>query len=326
MIERRGEQDVEKNDIEVINFTKKYGKFTAVDNISFNVTQSNICGFIGPNGAGKTTTINTISNLLFPNNGEVLVFGRDVTREIKEIKKNMRVLFSEDYFYKNLSGMDNLLFIAELHKIPRDDAKRQIREYADKLGLDLKKKANDLSRGNKRKLSVVSALLGEPKLLILDEPTTGLDPLIQIEMFNLIKEVNREQGTTIFFSSHILSEVQNICVDVIFIKEGIISKTGKIESLLQKEILLEYANEQAALRNFGLIKELKTDAKHNAGGMPSVSYKGNKINISPSNVVEFNRLLSLNKFYTDKDLVDISIKSKDLESVFILDYQTGVQS
>jgi ABC-2 type transport system ATP-binding protein len=215
------------NVIEIDNLTKKYGSARGIDNVSFNVEEGEIFGFIGPNGAGKSTTIRTLLSLIYPTSGSAKIFGKDCIKYSAEIKKEMGYLPSEVFYYDKMKVIDLLKYSASFYK---KDCSKRMQELAEIMDLDLNKKIDDLSYGNRKKVGIVQGLLHEPKLVILDEPTGGLDPLMQQKFFDLLEEENKK-GTTILFSSHILSEVQKMCNRVAIIKEGKIISLEKISTL-----------------------------------------------------------------------------------------------
>ncbi|WP_028608544.1 ABC transporter ATP-binding protein [Paenibacillus harenae] len=215
------------NVIEIKNLTKTYGKARGITNISFNVEEGEIFGFIGPNGAGKSTTIRTLLSLIYPTGGSAKIFGKDCIESAHEIAKDIGYLPSEVFYYDNMKVMDLLKYSASFYK---KDCWKRIMELAEIMDLDLNKKIDDLSLGNKKKVGIVQGLLHDPKLIILDEPTSGLDPLMQQKFFELLEQVNKK-GATILFSSHILSEVQRLCDRVAIIKEGQIVQVEKISIL-----------------------------------------------------------------------------------------------
>jgi ABC-2 type transport system ATP-binding protein len=215
------------NVIEIQNLTKTYGKVRGISDINFHVEQGEIFGFIGPNGAGKSTTIRTLLSLIYPTSGSAKIFGKDCIEFAPEIKKEIGYLPSEVFYYDNMKVKDLLNYSASFYK---KDCKKRIRELVEIMDLDVNKKIDDLSLGNKKKVGIVQGLLHEPKLIILDEPTSGLDPLMQQKFFELLEEENK-RGATILFSSHILSEVQRLCNRVAIIKEGRIVTVEKISTL-----------------------------------------------------------------------------------------------
>lgn len=230
------------NVIESNQLTKMYGKARGISNVSFTVKEGEIFGFIGPNGAGKSTTIRTLLALIYPTSGSATIFGKDCIKYAPEIKKEIGYLPSEVFYYDNMKVIDLLKYSASFYK---KDCTKRIRELAEALNLDLSKKIDDLSLGNKKKVGIVQGLLHEPKLIILDEPTSGLDPLMQQKFFELLREENKK-GATILFSSHILSEVQKLCDRVAIIKEGEIVKVETMSALTEnsyKKFRLEVVNQ-----------------------------------------------------------------------------------
>lgn len=217
------------NVIEINHLTKMYGKSRGITDVSFSVEEGEIFGFIGPNGAGKSTTIRLLLSLIYPTSGSATIFGKDVVKFAPEIKKEIGYLPSEVFYYDNMKVIDLLKYSASFYK---KDSTKRMKELAEVMELDLTKKIDDLSLGNKKKVGIVQGLLHEPKLIILDEPTSGLDPLMQLRFFDLLEKENRK-GATILFSSHILSEVQRLCDRVAIIKEGEIVQVEKISQLKQ---------------------------------------------------------------------------------------------
>jgi ABC-2 type transport system ATP-binding protein len=220
-------EGLKMNVIEIKNLTKNYGKARGIIDVSFNVEEGEIFGFIGPNGAGKSTTIRTLLSLIYPTSGSATIFGKDCVEFGPEIKKEIGYLPSEVFYYDNMKVIDLLKYSASFYK---KDCSKRIRELAEIMDLDLNKKIDDLSFGNKKKVGIVQGLLHEPKLIILDEPTSGLDPLMQQKFFDLLEQENKK-GATILLSSHILGEVQRLCNRVAIIKDGKIIKVEKISTL-----------------------------------------------------------------------------------------------
>ncbi len=215
------------NVIEINELTKYYGQQRGIEKVTFDVKKGEIFGFIGPNGAGKSTTIRTLLSLIYPTSGNATIFGKDIVKEGYSIKKDIGYLPSEVFYYDNMKVMDILKYSASFYK---KDCTKRIHELSEIMDLNLSKKVEDLSYGNKKKVGIVQGLLHEPKLLILDEPTSGLDPLMQQKFFSLILEENRK-GTTVLFSSHILTEVQKLCHRVGIIKDGSMIRVDNIDAL-----------------------------------------------------------------------------------------------
>ena len=215
--------------IEVDHLTKYYGKSRGIVDVSFRVEEAEIFGFIGPNGAGKSTTIRLLLSLIHPTSGSARVFGKDVVTQGTEIRRDIGYLPSEVYYYEGMKVIDLLKYSASFYD---HDCTRRMHELSDLMELELNRRISDLSYGNKKKVGIVQGLLHSPKLLFLDEPTAGLDPLMQRKFFDLIRQENA-RGVTVFFSSHILGEVQRLCTRVGIIREGRIVEISDIRTLQQ---------------------------------------------------------------------------------------------
>lgn len=290
------------NVIEIKNLTKTYGKSRGISDISFSVEEGEIFGFIGPNGAGKSTTIRTLLSLIYPTSGSATIFGKDTVQFAPEIKKEIGYLPSEVFYYDNMKVKDLLNYSASFYK---KDCSKRIKELAEIMDLDLNKKIDDLSLGNKKKVGIVQGLLHEPKLIILDEPTSGLDPLMQQKFFELLEEENRK-GATILFSSHILTEVQRLCNRVAIIKEGKIVTVEKISTLKEntyKKFKVE-TKETLAPYYFNLPGVNKLEVK---GNLTSFLFKGN-INEVMRKIAEI-------------EITNLWIEEPDLEEIFMHYYE-----
>lgn len=213
--------------IETRGLTKNYGKARGIIDVDLTVEEGEIFGFIGPNGAGKSTTIRTLLSLIRKTRGEARIFGMDCEKDREKILEQVGYLPSEVFYYEDMKAGELLNYSASFY---HKDCSSKIKGLAGALELDLHKKIEDMSLGNKKKVGIIQGLLHSPRLIILDEPTSGLDPLMQKTFFELIQEENR-RGATVLFSSHILSEVQRICDRVAIIKEGRIISTQKISEL-----------------------------------------------------------------------------------------------
>ncbi len=207
--------------------TKSYGKSRGIINLDLSVDEGEFFGFIGPNGAGKSTTIRTLLGLIYPTSGRAEIFGKDIVKQKKEILADVGYMPSEAFFYSGMSVREVIALSAKLRKA---DCGKEAEALCERLGLDTAKRVDELSLGNRKKVSVVCALQHKPKLCILDEPTSGLDPLIQKEFFDILKERHSE-GATIFLSSHILSEIQKNCSRAAIIKDGRLIALDSMENL-----------------------------------------------------------------------------------------------
>lgn len=289
------------NAVEIKNLTKTYGRARGVDDISFSIKEGEIFGFIGPNGAGKSTTIRTLLALIHQNSGEALIFGKSAA-EHPEILEEVGYLPSEVFYYDNMKVIDLLKYSASFYK---KDCTKRMMELSKLLQLDLNRKIEDLSYGNRKKVGIVQGLMHEPKLIILDEPTGGLDPLMQQTFFKLLRDEN-EKGATVFMSSHILSEVEKLCDRVAIIKEGKIIALESIMTLKEKNhkrVHLELNTEidEHMLKLSG-ITDVEVDGKN-----CSFLYEGN--------------INGLMKLLSTIDLKNVSLGEPELEEIFYHYYE-----
>jgi len=288
--------------LEIKNLTKYYGKSRGIIDVSFNIDEGEIFGFIGPNGAGKSTTIRTLLSLIYPTSGSAKIFGMDCITDGPEIKKNIGYLPSEVFYYDTMKVIDLLKYSASFYK---KDCSKRIKYLAEVMDLDLTKRIDDLSYGNKKKVGIVQGLLHEPKLIILDEPTSGLDPLMQQKFFNLLKEENKK-GATILFSSHILSEVQKLCNRVAIIKEGKIIKIENISTLSKSKY-----------KNFKIELKSEIDKDYFAiSGVNNLLFKDNIVSFIFSGDMNIivNKISTLN-------IDNLWIEEPTLEEIFMHYYE-----
>ena len=295
------------NIIEIKDLTKTYGRAPGIKNVNLSVREGEIFGFIGPNGAGKSTTIRTLLGLIQPTSGTATIFGKDITTHGPEIREEIGYLPSEVFYYDDMRVVDLLNYSASFYRKPKREMQNRIRELATLLGLDLHKKIDDLSYGNKKKVGIVQGLLHSPKLIILDEPTGGLDPLMQQTFFDLLRDENK-RGATVLFSSHILSEVQKLCDRVAIIKDGTIIKTERMEDLR---------------RNSYLRCKLQTtqpvDKKDFAmPGVSNLEVAGQQVNFLYKGDVN-----ALMKVLAGMKLDDVLLEEPELEEIFMHYYQKG---
>lgn len=220
--------------IEVKNVTKKYGKVVAVDNISFTINEGEIVGLLGPNGAGKSTTMNMLTGFIEQTEGEIIIDGYNMLKKPKKAKKEIGYMPEGVPLYTDLTVKEFITYMAEIKNVDKKTRKEKVEKIIEQTGLkDVEKKlVKNLSRGYKQRVSMAGALVGEPKILILDEPTVGLDPKQITEIRNLIKELGKTH--TVILSSHILSEVSQICNKVIIINKGKIVAIDTPEKLEEK--------------------------------------------------------------------------------------------
>ncbi|MGE5327706.1 MAG: ABC transporter ATP-binding protein [Thiobacillus sp.] len=294
------------NAIETKKLTKYYGKDLGIKDINLEVHEGEIFGFIGPNGAGKSTTIRTLLGLIYPTSGSATIFGKDVVKYGPEIKQNIGYLPSEVFYYDGMKVIDLLRYSASFYKKDKKLIEKRIKELAEYLDLNLNRKIDDLSYGNKKKVGIVQGLLHQPKLIILDEPTGGLDPLMQQKFFDLLREENKK-GATILFSSHILSEVQKLCDRVAIVKDGKIIRVDSIQSLAEnthKRFKLETAEPFDKRRFVGLkgISDLEVSGK-------SISF------------LYHGKINEITKVISSMNLTNLLVEEPDLEEIFLHYYK-----
>lgn len=288
------------NAIQLSNLTKYYGKSRGILNLNLDVKEGEFFGFIGPNGAGKSTTIRTLLGLITPSSGQAKIFDETIRKRNPQIRSHIGYLPSEAVFYRGIKVKDLLKLSADLHH-KNCSAEREI--LCRRLQLDVNRKVDELSFGNRKKVAIVSALQHQPKLLILDEPTSGLDPLMQREFFHIIRERN-EQGATVFLSSHVLSEIQRNCTRAAIIREGRIIACDRVEALSKTNAKRISVQGQVSLDSLEEIRDLNEN-----DGIFSFLYGG-----------DIHRLLETLSAGT---ITDLSISDPDLDEIFLHYYENG---
>lgn len=286
--------------LEIKNLTKYYGKVLGVENLSLSLMEGEVFGFIGPNGAGKSTTIRSILNLINKNEGQVLINGKSFDKNDTELKKLIGYLPSEIHLYEDLTVKEMLNYHESFYE---KDIHRRRQDLVKKLKLDENKKIEDLSLGNLKKLGIILALIHEPKILILDEPTSGLDPIIQQVFYKLLME-EKKKGTTILYSTHVLSEISKICDRVGIIKEGHLLKIEAIEELHQKNLVFVTIESKEIEQ---IAKDLKVDIISKTAN--TIKFKNE---LSPDLLIK-----KLTKYKIDKLLIEEST----LEDMFLHYYK-----
>lgn len=219
--------------VETKNLTKRYREKLAVNALNLTVQEGEVFGFLGPNGAGKTTTILMLLGLTEPTSGDVSVCGFNPTHESLEVKRRVGYLPENPGFYEDISARENLLYMARLNRIPEDEARRRTAQVLDQVGLadDGRRLVREFSRGMRQRLGIAEVLVKEPKAIILDEPTLGIDPDGAIRILEMIKNLNRAHGLTVMLSSHALQQVQDICSRVGIIVKGKLIVQGEMDAL-----------------------------------------------------------------------------------------------
>ncbi|WP_039652923.1 ABC transporter ATP-binding protein [Clostridium tyrobutyricum] len=251
--------------LELKHISKKRGKKKVLDDINFSINKGEVYGFVGRNGSGKTTLMKIITSMLFPDKGEIVICGKKLKVEREEALQNIGAVIETPEMYEYLTGRQNLNYIASILKnITKDEIEEAIR-YSN-LGTKIDEKVKKYSLGMKQRLGLAQALMGNISLLILDEPTNGLDPIGVVELKNTINTLVKEKGVSVFISSHILSEIENICTKVVFIDQGKIidiqkigkeSKTNNLKNIFIKTNLPEKASE--IIKNMPDIRLLKVE-------------------------------------------------------------------
>lgn len=287
--------------IEVNHLTKYYGRARGIVDVSFAVDEGEIFGFIGPNGAGKSTTIRLFLSLIYPTKGEVKIFGKDCIKYGPQIRQQIGYLPSEVFYYQGMKVLELLKYSASFYK---KDCTKRIYELADLMELDLKRRIDDLSYGNKKKVGIVQGLLHQPDLIILDEPTSGLDPLMQQKFFNLIREENI-RGATVFFSSHILTEVQRMCDRVAIIKEGSIINIQDIKTL-QKD----------NYKKIRILADAIGETKFSIDGVSGLERSDGTLSFFYKGDINF-----LTRLIGDNTIADVTIEDLTLEEIFMHYYE-----
>ena len=304
------------------HLTKSYGKKRGIIDLNLAVKEGEFYGFIGPNGAGKSTTIRTLLGLMRPTSGSASIMNMDVLKNRQETLRNIGYIPSEAMFYSGVTVSEILNLSAKLR---RQDCREESRRLCERLQLDPGQKTDELSLGNRKKVSIVCALQHCPKLYIFDEPTSGLDPLIQKEFFEILKE-RQAKGATIFFSSHILSEVQKYCSRAAVIREGKMIACGDIAELTRtnaRRITLTLAEDCASLLRLLRGPVGQTDGhqnsepeKYNLKGIRDLKGEGNTVSF-----LYQGDMKELIHFLTQISLTDITITEPDLNEIFMHFYE-----
>lgn len=288
-----------KTVIETTNLTKYYGKTRGIENLNLAIGTGDFYGVIGPNGSGKSTTIRTLLGLITPTSGDAKILGKPLSKSV-EYLADVGYLASEPIFYSDMKVEELIRYSACLR---RKDCAEEARKLCDRLDLDTKKRINQLSLGNRKKVGIVCAMQHNPQLYIMDEPTSGLDPLIQKEFFALLHE-KQQEGATVFFSSHVLSEIQSHCSKAAIIREGHLVVADSIENLSKtnaKRVMFQGVTE--------VPENLKAKSVTVVEDMVSFLYQG-----------DVNELLQT---ASRLSLKDITITEPELEEVFLHYYEKG---
>ncbi len=290
--------------IETSGLTKYYGDTPGIIDLDLEVREGEVFGFIGPNGAGKSTTIRTLLNFLFPTHGSGAILGLDIIKGSLEIRTRTGYLPGDLSMYETMTAREFLTYFANLRKV---DTSVRMQELADRFELDLDRKIKDYSTGNRQKVGIVNAFMPDPELYILDEPTAGLDPLMQQEFQEMIGEV-RDRGHTVFLSSHILPEVERIADRVGIVRQGRLIEVDSVEAFKAKahrSVTIQFATPVEASA-FARLESVASVETRNDGTVLSLTVKG-----SMDAVV---------KAAARYDVLSVSTRSGELEEVFLSYY------
>ena len=294
--------------IEIDSLTKRFGDVVAVDDVSFDIAQGEIFGFLGPNGAGKSTTIRCLLDLIRPTSGSCRVLGMDSRKDAVEIRRHLGFLPSDLALYPNLTGRQTLEFLAHL----RGGVDwTWVDALADRMDADLTRRVAEYSSGNRQKVGIIQAFMNRPEVVVLDEPITGLDPLVQLEFHGLLRE-HAAEGNTVFLSSHTLSEVERVTDRVAFIRRGRLVAVESMDDLRDKAVRrlrLEFAApvEAEAFLAVEGVHEATAD-----GATLTVQYEGS--------------MAPLLRAATERDVISVESGSIDLDEMFLEFYRDEVQA
>ncbi|MGC8699845.1 MAG: ATP-binding cassette domain-containing protein [Candidatus Micrarchaeia archaeon] len=301
--------------IVIENLVKKFGDFTAVNNISLKIEKGEFFGFLGPNGAGKTTTINVIMGLLDPTSGKVIVEGMDASKDIKKIRQIIGLVTQETIVEPELTVMDNLRLFGRLYHVPEDEIEKRGIDLLKMVGLEnfSNAYAGVLSGGMQRRLAVAKALIHNPRILVLDEPTTGLDVQNRTNFWNLLEKVNKERGLTILLTTQYLEEADRLCQRIAIIDRGKIVALGtpsELKRSISKGSILEISAEKDALARAAEI------AKRFFKQEPKI--QGDRFSVA----VEGDGIETMNKYIKELEakkvnIISVSMHQPTLDDVFL---------
>lgn len=284
--------------IKTTSLTKYYGKSRGIVELNLSVDKGEFFGFIGPNGAGKSTTIRTLLGLISPTSGNAKIFGKDIIKEKVTVLQDIGYLPSEAVFYPGMKVKDVLTLSADMRKM---NCAQEAKKLCERLQLDTSKRVDELSFGNRKKVAIVCALQSNPGLLILDEPTGGLDPLMQREFFDILRERNRN-GTTVFLSSHVLSEIQQNCTRAAIIREGRMIACDSVDALSKTSAKRVTVHGSVTLNGLDGIRD-----RIDGDGSVSFLYSG-----------DMNLLLQT---LSAGNITDLSVSEPNLEEIFLHYYK-----
>lgn len=299
--------------LEIKNLTKKYGDFIAVDNMSLTVEEGEIFGFLGANGAGKSTTINMISGLLKSNEGSISILGKDIKKNSRFTKMNLGIVPQDIAIYEDLTAYENVKFFAGLYGLRGEDLKAKSEEALKFVGLTdkIKEYPKNFSGGMKRRLNIACAIAHKPKLIIMDEPTVGIDPQSRNYILESVKELNR-MGCTIIYTSHYMEEVEEICSRIAIVDHGKIIADGTKEEL--KLIVTDTSEHLIKVKS---TDKLSKEEIKKINGVKAVKIEEDSVTINSE--VEVNNLNKIIQYFINNDIEikNVETKTPNLETVFL---------
>ena len=310
--------DMNEHVIQTINLTKEYGSIRAVDNVSLSIKRGEIFGLLGPNGAGKTTTINILIGLSLPSSGTAKIAGLDVTKHSVETKKRLGIAAQDAYFDHHLSIKDNLFYHGLLYALPRKELKKRVDTALQwsKLEKYRNKKFQQLSGGMQKRLVVARAMLSDPEILLLDEPTTGLDPQARRHVWEFIKNL-KEEGKTVLLTTHYMEEADILCDRIAIIDYGrIIARgtPGELKRMWNKNIVIDITLSP----NPGVLKEEDVkNAINDISGVNYVEMKSNRIKIGVVDDAIVEQVLKSLIINTKTEIRELNIIRPTLDDVFL---------
>jgi ABC-2 type transport system ATP-binding protein len=325
---------VDGNIIELFDLTKKYGSHTVVDKLNLIIRKSEVFGLLGPNGAGKSTVILMIMGLTEPDSGAVKVCGIDSTKNPIEVKRKVGYLPEDVGFYDDLTGLENLIYTARLNGFSVNEARQQAEQLLIRVGLseDVKKKAGKYSRGMRQRLGLADVLIKNPEIIILDEPTLGIDPTGVREFLELIVKLSKEEGLTVLFSSHNLYQVQQVCNRVGLFVDGKLLAEGDIQTLSQKlfhnsAYIIEAGVSGAILSSSGkTAKSVATaglsEALQGIDGVIAVKQKDNLFHIECSQ--DITPVIARTIIESGADLTCLNKKEYGLDDIYYRYFEGGL--
>ncbi|HBG38111.1 MAG TPA: export ABC transporter ATP-binding protein [Clostridiaceae bacterium] len=299
--------------LSIENLVKRYGDFLALDNVNMKIGEGEIVGFLGPNGAGKTTTINTILGLSKIDSGEIKVFGKNLKESEIEIKRDIGIVPQEIAIYDDLTAYENVSYFGSLYGIRGSLLKERSLEALKFTGLIDKEKdfPKKFSGGMKRRLNIACAIVHHPKLIIMDEPTVGIDPQSRKHILNSVKELNK-MGSTVIYTSHYMEEVEEICTDIIIMDLGRVIAKGTKEELKDLVAVEERVKIEVSSLSFTLIEKIK-----GINGVKECSIEGNELFIiSKKGSGNLGKIIDA-IVESGSEVVSVNMEKPTLESVFL---------